>query len=148
MNLDYYDLKAGKNLTTFEFASEGPKGRIVKVVQFIPTNLKGLFNLAFGDKNIDTGQLDDMAVSNNGDTERILSTVTASVYAFTNRYPDVWVYATGSTLVRTRLYRMGILRYLDKALIDFDIFGEIGENWEPFTKGKNYDGFLVRRKKM
>ncbi len=34
MILDRYEIKAGKNLTTFEFLSEGKKGQIVKVIQF------------------------------------------------------------------------------------------------------------------
>jgi hypothetical protein len=50
MILDRYELKAGRNLTTFEFLSEGKKGKIVKVIQFQQMNLENLYNLAFGDK--------------------------------------------------------------------------------------------------
>jgi hypothetical protein len=32
MILDRYELKAGNNLTTFEFLSEGTKGQIQKVI--------------------------------------------------------------------------------------------------------------------
>ena len=70
----------------------------------------------------------------------------ATVYAFTDKNPDVWVYATGSTAIRTRLYRMGIAKYLSEVKNDFDIYGELEDGWERFRKGKEYRGFLVKRK--
>ena len=97
MKLKRYELKAGESFSTFEFTSEGQKGKIPKLIQFSPTNLKDLFNLAFGDKDLETGEIDDLKISNNGDSEKILATVVASVYAFTDKNPDVWIYATGST---------------------------------------------------
>ena len=75
MNLSNYPLSAEDDLTTFEFISEGPKGLIRKLVQFTPTNLQGFYILAFGDKDNETGQIDDLAISNNNDTEKILATV-------------------------------------------------------------------------
>jgi hypothetical protein len=43
-------------------------------VKFNETNLKGLYNLAFGDKDVDTGEINDLAISNNGDSEKVLRT--------------------------------------------------------------------------
>ena len=77
----------------------------------------------------------------------MLATVVASVYAFAGQYPDSWVYATGSTNTRTRLYRMGINKYLDIVNEDFDIMGEIQNEWEWYEKGKDYQAFAVHRKK-
>lgn len=82
---------------TFEFISEGPKGLIHKLVQYQPTNVKDVYNLAFGDKDHATGDIDDTVISNNGDSEKVLVTVVATIYAFTDKYPNAWVYATGST---------------------------------------------------
>jgi hypothetical protein len=146
MKLDRYELKAGKNLITFEFVSEGPNGRMPKLVQFTPTNYKDLHNLAFGNKHSETGQIDDLAISNIGDSERILATVVATVYAFTDKYPEIWVYATGSTKTRTRLYRMGISKYWGDAKTDFHILGKINDEWEPFAVGVDYGAFAVKRK--
>jgi hypothetical protein len=146
MKLDRYELKAGKNLITFEFISEGPKGQIPKTVQFATTNQRNIYNLAFGNKHPETGQIDDLTISNNGDSERVLATVVATVYAFTDKYPDFWIHATGSTKARTRLYRMGITKYLEEAKTDFDIYGQILNEWEPFVKGTNYEAFVVKRK--
>ncbi len=113
MQLDKYALKAESSLTVFEFISEGPNGLIYKLIQFQDTNQPNVYNLAFGDKNSETGELDDLAVSNNGDTDKVLATVVAALYAFFDKYPDAFVYATGSTSARTRLYRIGISRFYD-----------------------------------
>ena len=57
MQLERYELKAEQSLKVFEFTSEGPKGRISKIVQFGETNLKGLYNLVFRDKDPITGEI-------------------------------------------------------------------------------------------
>ena len=108
MKLDRYELEAGRNVTTFEFLSEGPKGHIIKLIQFQQMNLPDLYNLAFGDIHSLTGQFDDKVITDNGDSEKVLATVVASIYAFAGQYRNAWIYATGSTATRTRLYRMGI----------------------------------------
>src|SRR5579875_2670450 len=97
MKLDKYALKAGQDLTIFEFTSEGTKGVIRKIILFQPTTEPHLYNLAFGDRDPMTGGINDMAVSNNGDTDKVLATVVAALYAFFDRYPNAFVYATGST---------------------------------------------------
>lgn len=112
MNLERYQLKAESSLMIFEFVSEGPKGQITKIVQYSETNLKGFFNLGFGDKDHLTGEINDNVITNNDDSQKVLATVAASVYAFTDKYPDAWMYATGLTKARTRLYRMGITNNL------------------------------------
>lgn len=112
MNLPRYELKSDNLFTVFEFNSEGGKGTIPKLISFSETDLNGLFNLAFGDLDKETGEIDDSVISNNGDRDKIMATIVASVYSSTNKYPTAWVYATGSTRSRTRLYRMGITKYV------------------------------------
>lgn len=147
MKLPKYPLSSSDKLMTFEFISEGPKGVINKIVRFQKTNVKNVYNLAFGDKDDATGDIDDQIISNNGDSEKVLATVVASVYAFTDKYPQAWIYATGSTKSRTRLYRMGITRFLSEVKDDFDVLGERNDDWEEFKKSVEYEGFLVRRKR-
>ena len=147
MDLPKYPLASNDKMMTFEFISEGPKGLIHKLVQFQSTNLKNVYNLAFGDKDILTGNIDDMIISNNEDSEKVLATVVATVYAFTDKYFDTWIYATGSTKSRTRLYRMGITKFFSEVNKDFEILGERNNNWEEFQKNVEYEGFLVRRKR-
>ena len=66
----------------FQFESEGPKGKIIKMVQFAQTQNKDIFNLAFGNLN-DDGSIDDEATNDNKDRNKILATVAATVYKFT-----------------------------------------------------------------
>ncbi len=146
MKLDKYELKSGEQLEVFEFVSIGSKDRIVKLVQYALTNYKDLYNLGFGDKNSDTGEIDDNVISNNGDSEKVLATVVATLYAFTDKHRDAMIYATGSSKSRTRLYRMGIAKYLEVIQQDFDIYGEIGDGWEEFRKDTDYEAFYVKRK--
>lgn len=112
MKLPKYHLKADETLTAFEFISKGPKGAIRKLIHFQPTYQEEVYNLAFGDRKPETGELDDLAISNNSDTEKILATVVAALYAFFDKHPNASVYAAGSTEARTRLYRMGIRNFM------------------------------------
>ncbi len=148
MKLDRYELKTGRNLTSFEFVSEGKKGKVIKIIQFQKMNLPNLYNLTFGDKDFGSGEVYDQTVTDNGDTEKVLATVVAAIYAFAEKYPEAWVYATGSTETRTRLYNMGINKYFDTVKQDFDIMGEYQNEWEWYEKGKHYQAFAAHRKKQ
>ena len=147
MKLDRYELKSDEQFTTFDFLSEGPKGKIEKLIQFSLVNQSGLYNLAFGDKDPITSGIDDKVITDNGDSEKVLATVVASVYAFCDKFPQAWIYATGSTAARTRLYRMGINKFYDIVETDFEIFGLTLSEWERYEKDKDYQAFVIQRKK-
>ena len=146
MKTEKYHLKSESKFTRFEFISEGPKGAIRKLIEFQETTNPDVFNLAFGDLNPETQEIDDLSVSDNGDTEKVLATVVNAVYTFFNNYPDLFVYATGSTKARTRLYKMGIVRFYDEMQKDFYLYGQIGDDFVEFEIGTDYDGFLAQRK--
>jgi hypothetical protein len=76
-----------------------------------------------------------------------LATIVSSVYAFTDKENEAWVYATGSTPSRTRLYRMGITKYLEEVQQDFEIYGLLLGEWQNFEKDIDYTAFVVRRNK-
>lgn len=146
MKVDKYQLDSDETLSVFEFISVGPKGAIQKIIDFQPMETPGLYNLAFGDKHPVTGKIDDLSVTNNSDTDKVLGTVVAALYIFLDKNPDAWVYATGSTPARTRLYRMGITRFYHEIQQDFYLFGRIGKEFYEFETGKEYEGFLAQRK--
>lgn len=146
MKVDKYHLASDETLSVFEFISVGPKGAIQKIIDFQPIGTPGLYNLAFGDKHPITGEIDDLAVTNNGDTDKVLATVVAALYIFLDNNPDAWVYATGSTPARTRLYRMGISRFYQEIQQDFYLFGRISKEFHEVEIGKEYEGFLAQRK--
>ena len=146
MKLSKYHLKAESKFTRFEFISEGNNGAIRKLIEFQATSDEDVYNLAFGDKDPATGDLNDLAVTNNGDTEKVLATVVAALYVFFDNYPTAYVYATGSTKARTRLYRIGITKFYEEMQKDFYLYGQVGDDYPEFKLGKDYDGFLAQRK--
>ena len=146
MRYPKYDYSTEDQLLYYEFASEGLKGKIKKVVEFSRTTVEGVYNLAFGDLDETTGKIDDKTITNNGDSLKVLATVASTVYAFTSKYPDIWVFATGSTLVRTRLYRMGLTNNLAEISVDFNVYGLKNDVWEEFLIGEDYEAFMVKRK--
>jgi hypothetical protein len=75
-----------------------------------------------------------------------LGTVVAAVYAFFNKHPEAYVYATGSSDARTRLYRIGITRFYEQMIEDFYLYGQVGDEFYEFEIGKDYQGFLAQRK--
>ncbi len=143
---DRYLVETSPDLQTFEFISLGPKGDVTKVVRYSEINIKGFYNLGFGDKDPITGYISDLTVTNNNDSQKVLATVAATLYAFMDSHPDATVIATGSTEARTRLYRMGIANNLANVEKDFVILGLTEADWEPFGKNVTYGAFLVRRK--
>jgi hypothetical protein len=148
MTIAHYDYLVSKDYMEYEFFSEGPKGKIKKVVLFSQVNLQGsvYFNLAFGDYD-EMGNFSDLTKSNNHDAEKVLATVARAVIQFTNFYPDAFIVAEGSTPSRTRRYQMGINKFWEEIEPDFNVFGLSEEGgFEPFRSGKNYTGFGVKRK--
>ncbi len=146
MQQERYALKASPDFYVFAFTSEGPQGEKKKIIQFSEMEEAGVYNLAFGDWNPVAQKLDDLVVSNNGDREKILATVVAAVYLFTNLNQGCTLVFAGSTPVRTRLYRMGITKHFDRAIRDFEIFGFAGGVWAKFEINVNYTCFLIRRR--
>lgn len=146
MTINNYDYLVSEDKFDYEFFSEGPKGRIRKVIFFRPISQENFsFNLAFGDLD-DKGVFNDLITSNNHDAEKILATVGKAVISFTNFYPEAIIYAEGSTPSRTRRYQMGINKFWKEIELDFFVYGLIGKDFESFRSGKNYMGFAVKRK--
>jgi len=142
-----YNYRSESSLQFYEFISEGPKGLIKKMVIYTETTTENVYNLGFGDYDESTNGINDLSVTNNGDSLKVLATVASTVYAFTERHPNSWILATGSTSVRTRLYRMGITNNLTEIEADFIVFGYTkNEDWEKFVVGEDYEAFLLTKK--
>ena len=147
MNLERYPTAVEEDGNLFIFESVGVKGTITKVIQFVPIGFEGFYHLGFGDYDPISREVNDRAISNNGDTEKVLATVVYSVYLFTTKFPAAKVIAYGSTSSRNRLYQIGISKYLDAAKSIFHVFGDRGEErWEAFERGVNYERVMVVRK--
>jgi hypothetical protein len=145
MQLPRYQYKTNNSFLDYEFISEGPKGSIKKIIRFTQISTS-VFNIGFGDLEEETGEISDIAISNNNDSRKVLATVAAAIHDFTIQYPGVWIIAKGSTLSRTRLYRIGITNHWKEISNDFEVSGLTDEEWERFELRRNYDAFLIRRK--
>ena len=76
-----------------------------------------------------------------------LKKVVSTVFTFTERNPNAYIYATGSNHVRNRLYRRGITKYLSEALDTFAIYGMLpNQEFEIFNPNTDYVGFLLHLK--
>jgi hypothetical protein len=150
MNLDRYEYTVDRLLLDYEFFSEGLNGRIRKLISFTPRNTGGkiFFNLSLGDVTDDNKLVDYLSISDNKDTEKILATIAAAVIEFSSYFPDMWVYAIGSTESRTRLYQMGITRYWNDIDPLMRVYGYRNSKWELFEKGFNYEAFFVAKKNV
>lgn len=146
----YTELLVSSDYLVYEFTSTGPRGSIPKMIKFTPNKEEDIYNLAFGTKKED-GSLDDLARDNNNDRNKILATIASVLRIFFDKYPNKWVYFTGSTRERTRLYRMAITLNIEELSVDFEIVGtftaEHRYNHIPFEKGVNFFAFLVRPKR-
>jgi len=151
MNLEQYSVEAAKDFLEYNFYSEGPKGRIKKLIRFTKVEAPSFtfYNLGFGDWDDITKTINDFVITNNRDAERVLATVSATIVDFTNHYPNAVIYAEGSTISRTRRYQMGINKYWKEIKPVFDVFGLTeNEGFMPFEKGMNYLAFVAIRKKV
>lgn len=93
MNYDHYtNLKFTQDYHLFLFYSEGPKGKLKKLVAYTALkNLPNGYNLGFGTLKIDKNgkeYIDGTETSDNGDRNKILATVALTAYTFTDEYPD------------------------------------------------------------
>jgi hypothetical protein len=149
MQNEKYIISFDSDLINFKFDSVGPKGIIPKLVLFqkIGEN-PDIYNLAFGDLDENTNKVDDKIITNNGDSEKVLFTVASTIYVFTHKYAEAWILLQGSSMSRTRLYQMGISKYLEEIKIDFDVFGLIEDDWLNFEKNQKYDAFLIQKKRI
>ena len=141
-----YEVEVDDSILLLEFVSEGKNGKIKKLVRYSRTNVKNMYNLGFGDRDELTGEINDKMITDNGDSEKVLATVAATIYAFTAERPTIYIYITGSNDARTRLYRMGISKYLDEISEDFIVRGLQNNIWKPFKPNGNYKAFLINRK--
>ena len=150
MLLESYEFNTSKPYKRYDFYSEGPKGRIRKVVLYSLLGQKeGIkyYNLGFGDYDKRKGKINDLTVSNNDDRNKILTTVAMTAIEFTDHHRHCKIVVEGSTPARTRLYQMGIAKYYHEISEVFDIQGLIeNKGLEAFQTGNNYLAFLASRK--
>ena len=150
MEKDRYTYSKVSDIVVYDFFSEGPKGRIRKMVRYNWMDTEELsgrvYNLSFGDVDETLNSMDDKAVSNNLDKEKILRTVADTIIEFTKDRPNMLVFAQGNTPARNRLYQMMINSSWKEIVSQFVVLGFLDDQWLQFQKGVNYEAFLISRR--
>lgn len=168
------------HLTNYLFLSEGRGGKedVLKIIQFEYVRdfiNKPIFNLGFGDFDINVGEINDESMADNGDVYKVFNTVLSTVPMFFDKYDNAGVLVRGSdgradyehrckqsctkkcTEIchkfnrRMKLYCNYVSRKCVLFEADYQFFGGVtnNEKWfnfEVFIPGKLYDALLVSRK--
>jgi hypothetical protein len=146
MNIKGYTYYAASDFKDYLFYSDGPNGRIKKLVVYKKINDEPLvYNLAFGDEEPETGVLLDRVKSNNDDRDTILATVARTIGDFSDHYGRPMIHIVGSTMIRTRLYQMSISKIYDEICAVYTVQGYRDGAWEFFQKNVNYEAFVVQK---
>jgi hypothetical protein len=178
----YYEIEESvtESGIQYTFMSEG-NADIIKVIEYsyVQDFLdKPLYNLGFGDYDVETDKILDGSNSNNGDHYKVFNTVLNTIPNFFDHYQDAIMIVQGSdskpefinnckigckrrcpeTECKNSHRRINIYRsYLDKnydALIQDYIFygGQISADnqivIENYQKGKKYDSVLLLKKEV
>jgi hypothetical protein len=152
MNEDrYIEIEKSNDYQTFMFVSQGRHGNLAKIVSFDEiVELENVFNLSLG-TILPDGKIDFETITNNGDRNKVLTTVVGIVVIFIEKHPGKNVYFAGSDDRRTLLYQRAIAYGYDELTQTFNIYGDISIGsprsvFERFDKEKSYRGFLIKRK--
>jgi hypothetical protein len=143
-----YEFTGSDEGTYFEFISNGPKGNIIKAVQFTLINSnEQIYSLGLGDRDPTTNQIDDEVVTDNKDTRKVLATIGEIGRQFLETKPNAKIVFEGNTESKNRLYRMGISSFLDELNSKYSIFGFREQNltWERFNKKSDYIAFTISK---
>ena len=144
MDQSKYEFRRTNELR-FDFISVGKKGEIHKRVTFIELEY-GFFNMGLGDLNPESTEVDYFSVSDNGDRNTILATVSEIIESFFELYPFHTIYFKGTSRSRTRLYQMAINHFYDELSERFHILGELDDKMTRFKRNTNYKSFLILKK--
>lgn len=148
MEWEIYELRKSADGLRYSFYSEGPRGRIRKVIKFQWMRELGssTFNLAFGDSIEGSNEVNDRSISNNQDRLKVLHTVGAAAMLFLEDHPRSIILIRATTLPRARLYQMMISSIWKEIEQGFEVQGKHGPYWIPFIKGLNYSEFILYKK--
>lgn len=152
MNSFTYPVDRVRNDLMFYFVSRNSDGNnpIYKVVTYVPVQRYGIhyYNLGLADYDVDTGQYNDIVISNNGDMRKILTTVVSTLPIFFGEHPDKIVHIEGSDQTRKDYYHKLINDYWYRIQELYFVEGCNNGTVEIFQKGMKYEFILISLKKV
>jgi hypothetical protein len=144
MDEPIYPLNKSNDSVIFHFESIGPNGIFLKEVKFDPVeDIPYYYQLALYDIDKDNNR-SVLSESRNQDMNKIMATVIKCILIFLENNPNANVVFTGSTAIRTRLYKIIINKLFDSIKDRFDIhgFSDI-HGLEIFNMNHHYSFFVI-----
>lgn len=145
MDLESYSTQViSAPLWVMSFYSEGPKGKIEKLIKYEEiASQPVLVNLGFGDRIGEILDFEDMVESKNSDGEKIMATVVQTIPSFFQRFPDRIIVVHGSTGYRSFIYRKIVREHHTSFVNQFTILGVTKGVSEVFKSNVKYDYLLI-----
>ena len=133
-------------LTVFRFTSEGPKGKIKKVIEFSPYE-ETIWNLGFGDEK--EGDWEVSIVSDIDDLRKVIQTVANAAHHFTEKYPERRIFINPVDERRKLLYNRLFKEKFEEILLFFNLEGVDLSAFKiyQYEPSRIYDAFVLSRKK-
>lgn len=159
----------------FLFVSHGNQ-EIIKVIDYSIVRFKTevirtekIFNLGFGNYDLDSGHIDDSDISDNGDVYKVLTTVLSTIPHFFNVHPNEAIMVTGSDSTkdyidnclltcrkkcaeahecknqhrRINIYRGYVNKNFENLCKDYTFYGGLGSIIEDYIPQKDYDSVFI-----
>lgn len=143
MKQEHYTYLRDEECFWFEFSSVSEQKTVKKVIVYSPFQENSdIFNLGLVDALPDRSY-SDKSVTNNEDMGKVIATVIRTLLRFFEKHPAKIVYIEGSTVERTRLYRIIISRELSEIENTFAVYGVLDSVPELFQKNKSYNAFII-----
>lgn len=162
---------------TYTFISKG-KNDIIKVIQYSVVQKIGenyLYNLGFGDYNVENDTIIDDIASNNNDTYRVFNTVLSTIPKFFEKHKNDYLIISGSDAEadyisqcikncirkctieckkynrRINIYNAYINKNFETLIVEYQFFGGNKDQremllFENYLRFKKYDFVLILKK--
>ena len=129
----------------YTFIRGGKNGVIPKAIVFQEIDIE-LYNLALLDYDEQNKIWLDDSNTNNGDLSKVMATVAQTIVLFLDTYPTSSIYIEANSNSRNRLYHRIMTNYRAEFELYFEIEASFNGIKEPFSIGKKYDNFYIRKK--
>ena len=149
MDEPIYPLKNLSDSIVFQFESIGRNGTFLKEVKFNAIkNLPDFYQLVLADIDKDNNR-SVLSESRNQDMNKIMATVIECMLIFLEKKPTSNIVFSGSTPIRTRLYKIIITKVYDSIKDRFEIQGFSDINgFEIFNMNHEYSFFVMSIKNL
>ncbi|MGL4993050.1 MAG: DUF6934 family protein [Bacteroidales bacterium] len=143
-----YDISQMKGYNnTFTFTPILSDLGIIYYVKLYPSSVQNVYQIEFGPLDHSQKEVDTTFRGRNIDNTKIISTVAYIIHIFLRQNPTLLIRFSGSTISRTRLFIIWIVKNHELMLRNFTIYGcKRSNRWERFEIKNRYEAIILRSK--